>query len=605
MEGPQKRKIMGKVEYPRPTSRNANVSRPASPSKFLAQPTPAPGPSNMLRPKAKVNSTASIRPRKMSTAVSTTSVASAMSRVNSGHPPRAASPFKPPGGTNGATSAPTRPQARITVRPPSKSVAASPDASPDSRRSPAVRSEVGAPVMRRRHGSLSIHHSPTASSLGVPSSASPSSPISDTQPLVADSLDALLVSNVRIKSKVSNTLKASLQANTQPSSPSLSASPPYATTRPFRPRSRPPSISSICLDSPTQAPPKPQGAVNIYPITTCIPAANPHRYAPPRPPPHHGADAEAHVPLPQSPPTSNLSFSSKSSTSRSSVSGHTRASSSTEPTSTSRLNGLGITEGGKEPFPTSQISREPSYEDDSGDDDDSSVDDEDYDSDDPDKKRKAEAKSIRKIADLEITNRSLMAINSTLEATKHRQAKEIRELRRKLRESMLILPPRTFQQVKSTLAKDLDKAEENEDDAEEEEEEEEEEQEDEGDDPAYKRVVTILEGLLEVGRRALETKPEDFVEQSKGGAKVLTAEEVQNWRNRAVSGGSEVTNVPSEYLDTDAAGETSFDSSVSPSHLIVSATDDGATSEEEVEALMAEPVPIPPASIPPITISPS
>ncbi|QRV80180.1 cytochrome P450 family protein [Ceratobasidium sp. AG-Ba] len=55
-----------------------------------------------------------------------------------------------------------------------------------------------------------------------------------------------------------------------------------------------------------------------------------------------------------------------------------------------------------------------------------------------------EARSNRKIADLEISNKSLLAINAMLEATKERQAKEIRDLRRKLRESRLVLPPKTF-----------------------------------------------------------------------------------------------------------------------------------------------------------------
>ena len=72
-----------------------------------------------------------------------------------------------------------------------------------------------------------------------------------------------------------------------------------------------------------------------------------------------------------------------------------------------------------------------------------------------DRRIRAEAKSMRKVTapryilvdhgpngfhvpqieDLEITNRSLMVINASLEAAKHRQAKEIRDLRRRLRES--------------------------------------------------------------------------------------------------------------------------------------------------------------------------
>lgn len=45
----------------------------------------------------------------------------------------------------------------------------------------------------------------------------------------------------------------------------------------------------------------------------------------------------------------------------------------------------------------------------------------------------AQLRVERKIADLEITNKSLMAINSGLELTKHRQQREIRELRRRVR----------------------------------------------------------------------------------------------------------------------------------------------------------------------------
>lgn len=45
-----------------------------------------------------------------------------------------------------------------------------------------------------------------------------------------------------------------------------------------------------------------------------------------------------------------------------------------------------------------------------------------------------------------------MAINTMLEATKARQAKEIRDLRRKLRETRLILPPRAFAAIRSSEA---------------------------------------------------------------------------------------------------------------------------------------------------------
>lgn len=132
------------------------------------------------------------------------------------------------------------------------------------------------------------------------------------------------------------------------------------------------------------------------------------------------------------------------------------------------------------------------------------------------------------IADLEITNKSLMSINTSLEATKHRQAKEIRDLRRKLRESRLILPPRQFRAVQSPS-----------DHGDSEEEEEEEEDEDGDDlledyaakgDERYQRVRHMILDLVESGRRALETKPSDYSEKVSG-AKVLHAEEVLDWHD--------------------------------------------------------------------------
>jgi hypothetical protein len=49
-----------------------------------------------------------------------------------------------------------------------------------------------------------------------------------------------------------------------------------------------------------------------------------------------------------------------------------------------------------------------------------------------------DAKKNRKILDLEITNKSLLAINSGLEVVKLQQAREIRELKRRLREGKTI-----------------------------------------------------------------------------------------------------------------------------------------------------------------------
>jgi len=128
---------------------------------------------------------------------------------------------------------------------------------------------------------------------------------------------------------------------------------------------------------------------------------------------------------------------------------------------------------------------------------------------------------VSQIEDLEITNRSLLAINASLEATKHKQAREIRELRRKLRESRLMLPPRAFRAIKSSLGP--------EDIADDEDIDDDDEEDTDVHDETYRRIKGILEGLLETGRRALRAEPRDFEKQGSG-VKVLSAEEVRFWR---------------------------------------------------------------------------
>lgn len=163
---------------------------------------------------------------------------------------------------------------------------------------------------------------------------------------------------------------------------------------------------------------------------------------------------------------------------------------------------------------------------------------------DSDRKIQAEAKTNRKIEDLEITNRSLLAINASLEATKHKQLNEIRELRRKLRESRLMLPPRTYRTLKSSLspedmADDEDIDDDNNDDG--------------GDehDETYKRIKGTLENLLETGRRALRAEPRDFEKQCSG-VKVLSAEEVRSWRNNM---GDDISSTHSAPTETDTDDE--------------------------------------------------
>jgi len=339
----------------------------------------------------------------------------------------------------------------------------------------------------------------------------------------------------------------------------------------------------------------------------------------------------AQIPLPpQSPPTSTLSFSSRSSASRSSVSYETQnsseASRSTAPTLNSRVNGangsfsgpsreerlspprsgiegLGIKiiqamadESFEDDYVPDRISRRAS-----------SANDEDGDGDADllDKKRRAQAKSNRKIEDLEITNRSLLAINSSLEATKHRQAKEIRDLRRKLRESRLILPPQAYRAVKSSDGP-ADAVDDPDDEEEEDSEEEEQAEVVEGKtDEAYRRVRGLIEGLLEEGRRALEAKPEDLAPGGKSGAKVLSEEEARSWRGDDLE-------LHSVMAKEDGEEEKGGERPLTPSRVAVPDDDDGleyADSEDEMEASLQEidPEDILHATTPPnitVTLSP-
>jgi len=249
---------------------------------------------------------------------------------------------------------------------------------------------------------------------------------------------------------------------------------------------------------------------------------------------------------PQSPPASTLSFSSQSSQNTQS----SYASGNTAPTPSSHILSVILTTGGPgsptlSPGSPPDASSELCYPSPAR----SSLGSPNAYSDqfeDSDRKIKAEAKSNRKIEDLEITNRSLLAINATLEATKHRQANEIRDLRRKLRESRLMLPPPAFRAIKSSLGPD-DAADDEDTD---------EDGDDGGDgsehDATFTRVKGILEGLLESGRRALRAEPRDFERQG-GGVKVLSAEEVRSWRGDL---GDDVFTAHSAPADAESDEET-------------------------------------------------
>ncbi|KAJ7597440.1 hypothetical protein C8J56DRAFT_319503 [Mycena floridula] len=527
MEAP-KRKVTVKLNYNANNEPSGSVprspySRPTSPSKPQSPAT--------FRPKAKVTSSATpnslARNNNASKPSSTVSSSSRLEPTTQRHTttPRALSPAKLNAKLpiNGASSGQvkSRPTViRAQLRPTSSH---STPGTPDSNR---LNNESDSLKTRRASMTFQL-------------------PVSESFP---DYSEANVEPAPKIKSKLS---RVAIQQDTSPN--------------PLPRRARVPSISSSSLSQSSATSPD----FIVYPITTATPAANPHRYVTTRSPPishyrpafsppkaeSNGAQwmsarvDPSNIPLPpHSPPTSALSFSSRSSVSKSSIS-------QTADSADSEGSGVSIRPNDS-PNLHSAIEKLASFaalglaeEDFSGD---SGYDQE---PDQTERKVKAEAKSNRKIADLEITNQSLLAINASLEATRHRQAKEIRELRRKLRESRLSLPPRAFKAVKSS---DVEEESDGDD------EEDEEELEEGATDKAYLRIKLLLDGLLTSGRTALESEPADLLPQgTKAGAKVLSAEEVRNW------------------IDSD------YTKPVSPALVAVPDSDgsDHSQSEDEVEAM--------------------
>lgn len=121
----------------------------------------------------------------------------------------------------------------------------------------------------------------------------------------------------------------------------------------------------------------------------------------------------------------------------------------------------------------------------------------------------------------------------------------------------------------------------------------------------YKRVKVIIDELIETGKRALQSKPEDFLEGGKGGAKVLHAEEVRMWRDSAGSlleVGREEGHDRGSHLGPDDSMSSSRP--VSPS--LVTIPDSSMSSEGEVEAMTSIILEsTPPGLPPPITVTPS
>ncbi|KAG9122814.1 hypothetical protein FRC07_000643 [Ceratobasidium sp. 392] len=162
-----------------------------------------------------------------------------------------------------------------------------------------------------------------------------------------------------------------------------------------------------------------------------------------------------------------------------------------------------------------------------------------------------EARSNRKIADLEISNKSLLAINATLESTKARQAKEIRDLRRKLRESRLVLPHHTFVALEKSdpLAPESGSVEDEEDS-----------DENEGDvtqtqaDETFARVKLLLDGLIVNAKEALETGPTRISDKAGIGGPSIRVLNVHDVEDDYTTGRSEAETDDAD--DADDVGES-------------------------------------------------
>ncbi|KIJ66223.1 hypothetical protein HYDPIDRAFT_38600 [Hydnomerulius pinastri MD-312] len=589
-------------------------SRPGSPTK--KPPTSSLSPP-LFRPKAKINSSATVRKLSSSSSLST-------GRTNDATSPsisRPGSPFKSSRTLVNGSQPNNPPKARVTARPTSRhgtSQAQTSSASPESRQRAltTVSSKLKPPHPedRPRSGSVvALHHALSTSDLKPP----PSPTLSQPSPLFERSFaesdrsgSSPVLAPLKIKSKLTGLAKSSSTSAGDP--PSRSLSPPWATTRPIHTRARAPSItSSFSLNDPL---PSTSPSSSYYPITTAVPAANPHRFALPRRAPSPvrsyqpfaaSNDAPttkngpripkvdpASIPLPpHSPPISALSLSSKSSVSRTSVSLNNEqaiqsAASHLKQLSTDLKSPPNVfipprngnhserdRSRSRERSPHNPLRESRRLE-------------SDVESEGSERQLRAEAKTNRKIADLEITNRSLLAINASLETTKNRQAKEIRDLRRKLRESRLILPPQTYKAVKATVSDDGGDDDEDEDDSEEAE---------EGTaDDTFQRVRGLIDGLIESGKRALERQPEDFRESL--AAKVLNADEIRFWRDsgqRAAMGEA--------HLDKQDADDETIHSRLSPA--FVAMPDSDAYSLAGSERDLASDAASRASPLPPITIT--
>lgn len=178
-----------------------------------------------------------------------------------------------------------------------------------------------------------------------------------------------------------------------------------------------------------------------------------------------------------------------------------------------------------------------------------------------------EARVHRKLLDLEITNKSLMAINSALEVTKLKQAKEIRELKRRLRDGRGLPVGAASRDSAGTAIfsddEDLETDSDQDDDLL--------VQEDPELEAAHQRCKDLVDNMVEQARKAILA---EYDEAENTGGKVLHPVEVEEMQRELEEGNDTEadTTVATDLLDTSitfdqSSGDTSKDELPSSSSL--------------------------------------
>ncbi|UZJ52628.1 hypothetical protein CBS101457_001948 [Exobasidium rhododendri] len=146
-----------------------------------------------------------------------------------------------------------------------------------------------------------------------------------------------------------------------------------------------------------------------------------------------------------------------------------------------------------------------------------------------------EAKKNRKVLDLEITNRSLMAINSGLEVVKLKQMREIRELKRRLREGRALGSRMGVGLKDGQMRDDYNLEEETEEESSEEDDDDEEAEGslDQELESAHARCKALIDGMVNQARESIVYKPEVDRKASGGGNRVLHPIEVEMMQDEA------------------------------------------------------------------------